>query len=502
MNKISIFVLIVLLPSMLLSQTPWQSNIVYYDDQNNLVYEQDENKNRIPDFSYAGYKNGEEPIPNVPVVSEIEPIEGDNTAHIQNALFQIALMPADSNGIRGALLLKAGEYEIQGTIKFGFNGVVLRGVGDGSDPLQNTILKATGNNPVQRTVIVAGGGGTTKWADGESGSVVNIISDTVLVGDRTFEVENAANYQVGDNIIVVHPCTKEWLEAIDYGGTYSDSTGAEPGVDVPWSEGSQPLVFNRFIKEIDGNKITVGAPIYNHLIRALSQSYIYKYTRFNIKTQIGIENLRIDIQTLGGSDPNHAWNAIDLYQIEDAWVRDCTMLHFGLSGIRTNTATRVTVENCNALDPVSAVEGGLRYNFQLYTASQQILFKNCHATNGRHHYVSNGTSWVSGCVFVDCTSSGAYTSSEGHRRWTMGILYDNLVELDGPRPGLNPRMLGLYNRGFYGTSHGWSIAHSVAWACDMNNGDLIVQQPPTCSELCDRMYRKYHRSTPPGTISR
>ncbi|UCE04946.1 MAG: T9SS type A sorting domain-containing protein, partial [bacterium] len=42
-----------------------------------------------------------------------------------------------------------------------------------------------------------------------------------------------------------------------------------------------------------------------------------------------------------------------------------------------------------------------------------------------------------------------------------------------------PRLLGLYNRGYYGTSHGWAGVHSVAWNCDVANGDLIVQKPPT-----------------------
>jgi hypothetical protein len=37
----------------------------------------------------------------------------------------------------------------------------------------------------------------------------------------------------------------------------------------------------------------------------------------------------------------------------------------------------------------------------------------------------------------------------------------------------------LYNRGYYGTSHGWGIAHSVAWNCDVGNRTLIVQRPPT-----------------------
>jgi hypothetical protein len=457
----------------------WESKIVHFDENDRLVYSVDDEGNRIPDFSHAGYAGGGVPIPNVPVVKTISPINGDNTQHIQNAFFELSFYPKDANGFRGALQLMPGIYEIKGTVRLQGTGVVLRGSGDGDDPSANTILWATGNSPSKRTVVIAGGGSSSKWREEVSGTQVDIVSDSVMVGDTIFEVSDASPYSVGDNIIIYHPCTEEWLQAIDYGGTFSTLPAAEPGVDVPWTVGSQPIVYNRNIKAIDGNIITIDVPVFNHLIRGLSQSYIYKYARTGLQTKIGIENLRIDIETEGGADEAHAWNAIDMYLIEDAWVRNCTMLHFSLSGIRTNTATRVTVENCQALDPVSSVEGGYRYNFNVYTASQQILFKNCRASNGRHHYMSNGMSWTSGCVFLDCTSEGAYTSSEGHRRWSMGLLYDNLIELDGPRPGFNPRLLGLYNRGHYGTSHGWSAAHSVAWNCDVADGDLIVQKPPT-----------------------
>ena len=457
----------------------WESKIVYRSNEGKLIYVADSIGNRIPDFSHAGYKNSEDPIPSVPVVKTLVPIEGDNTVQIQNALFEIGLMTPDSNGYRGALLLKAGEYEIHGTIKLAFDGVVLRGEGDGDDPLASTILKATGNSPSKRTVLVAGGGHETKWADGDAGSVVNILSDSVMAGECSFEVEDASGYTIGDNIIIYHPCTAAWLSAVDTGGTFWYLPAAEPGVDLPWSVNSQPIVFNRYITDIQGNFMTIDVPVYDHLIRALAQSFIYRYGRLGIRSRIGIENLRIDIVTAGGVDQNHAWNAIDLFQIEDAWVLNCTLLHFGLSGIRTNTATRITIQNCQALDPVAPIDGGNMYNFQLYTASQQILIRDCHASNGRHHYMSNGTSWTSGCVFLDCTSSGAYASSEGHRRWSQALLYDNVMELDGPRPGYNPRLLGLYNRGHYGTSHGWALVHGVAWNCDVVGGNLTVQQPPT-----------------------
>ena len=60
----------------------WQSKIVYFDSENKLTYVRDDEGNTIPDFSYAGYKNGNDSIPFVPVVKTISPVEGDNTNHI------------------------------------------------------------------------------------------------------------------------------------------------------------------------------------------------------------------------------------------------------------------------------------------------------------------------------------------------------------------------------------------------------------------------------------
>jgi hypothetical protein len=448
----------------------WQSSLVQMDPSGQLTYTVDGEGNRIPDFSFAGYRNSETDLPIIQIIKIISPGSGDDTQQIQNAIDEIGDYELDPNGFRGALYLAAGEYEIQGTLYLNKSGIVLRGAGDGSDANSNTILKATTNEPAQRTVLIAGGGVPTAWSR-VNGNMSQITTALIPVGSRTFEVEDAEFFEVGDNIIIYHPCTEEWLQAIDYGSPHGDPN---------WTVNSQPLIFNRYIESIDANEITIDAPVFNHLNRSLSQSYIYKYGREGLVTNIGIEDLRIEIDSNTETNENHAWNALDLYQIEDAWVKNCTMLHFGESAIRTNTATRITIENCQALDPHSIIEGSKRYNFQLYTASQLILFKDCYATNGRHHYISNGTSSVSGCVFYNCKSSGAYTSSEGHRRWSMGLLFDNHLELNGPRlPFWDPRLLGLYNRGSYGTSHGWGTAHSVCWNCDVAEGDIAIQKPPT-----------------------
>src|SRR5688572_20390208 len=61
------------------------SSRVFYSN-GRLSYASDTSQNRIPDYSFVGYKAGEEPIPNVPEVSRLSATSGDQTARIQAAL--------------------------------------------------------------------------------------------------------------------------------------------------------------------------------------------------------------------------------------------------------------------------------------------------------------------------------------------------------------------------------------------------------------------------------
>ncbi len=472
------WVLFLFIPIITISQeipeNSWQSSKVYYDSSNKLVYSSDEQKNRIPDFSYAGYKNSEESIPNIPVVKSIKPIDGDNTAHIQKAINELGSMPLNKDGFRGTLLLKAGSYNVYGTVYLNHSGVVLRGEGDGRDSSVNTVINGVGDAPSNRTILIAGGGnGDMAWKDWEWGTRSFISSEFVQVGSNEFEVENVALYKVGDNIIINHPCTKKWLEANEW--------GVNNDVSKFWFEGEMPILYNRYIKKIEGNKITIDVPVYNHLDKKLSQSFIYKPRKVDLLTNIGIENLRIDIHTLGRTDiKNHAESAIGLFQIEDAWVKGCTMTHFWKSGVVTRTASKVSIINCKALEPFGAIKGGQRYNFNVSTASQQILFYHCNSVDARHAYVSNGRATVSGIAVVECTSERSYTTSEGHQKWSQGMLFDNLVEtVTRKKNEGGNRVMGFYNRGNWANGHGWSTAHSVLWNCDANGKTIVVQKPPT-----------------------
>ncbi len=460
------------------SQSMWQSKIIHWGENGKLVYERDTEGNRIPDFSYAGYMGGGVPLPQIPVKKTIAPVKGDNTMHIQSAIDEVGNMPPDKNGFRGALLLQPGYYPVSGTLKIKYSGVILRGSGDGEDTTKNTVIFGTGDIPHQRTLLIAGGGGKNAWRSFPKTPLTGITSDTILLGENSFAVENTDSYKVGDNIIICHPCTEAWLKKIDYGATNNTALSDGKPKGEPWKVGEQPVTYNRIITAISGNRITVNVPVYYTLIKQDAPSYIYKIARKGILNNIGIENLRVDIENKGGEDEDHVLEAIELTQLEDSWVRDCTMLHYVHAGINTSWAVRVTIANCKSIDPVSIITGKRRYNFCVSASSQQILFYKCYAQNGRHHFISNGTSSASCIVFLECTSKGTYAASEGHRRWSQALLFDNITELESNMKG-KTIVLGLYNRGSMGTSHGWASVNSVAWNYKTSHNTIIIQKPPT-----------------------
>lgn len=472
-------VLFIFLVSFGFLSAQWQSSLVQQNADGSLIYNADADGFIVPDFSHAGYMGGGVEIPDVAVVKTISPINGDNTAHIQAAIDEVGKKQKDANGFRGALMLSAGKYTVSGTLQVKYDGVVIRGVGQGEDANKNTIIYALKNETKlpQRDVIVMGNTSRV-WGNSQvSGTKTNITDAVVPVGAYTFSVENIGSYVIGDHIIIYHPCTQAWVNAVDKGGVpYPDPSAPTDG-DERWTKDQLPIIYNRYITHIEGNTITVDAPFFYTLDKSLSQSYIYKAKWDGTYYQLGIENLRIEIETNGGEDEAHAWQAIRFKSVENAWARNCTMKSFGQSGIITEACTRSTFENCSAIDPVAKVTGERMYNFNTYVYSQLNLFKDCYASNGRHHYISNGTSSTSGNVFLRCVSDAVNSVNEGHRQWTQGMLFDNHKEQNLKRDFV----LGLYNRVAMGTGHGWAAVQSVLWNCNVGTarGRIGLQKPPT-----------------------
>ena len=74
----------------------------------------------------VGYGAGKRDIPgDIPVVIHIDPIAGDNTQHIQNAINFAATRPLQANGFRGVVELGPGKFDVNGQLSMTASGVVL-----------------------------------------------------------------------------------------------------------------------------------------------------------------------------------------------------------------------------------------------------------------------------------------------------------------------------------------------------------------------------------------
>ena len=214
----------------------WESEIVSTGPDGRLEYAADAEGNRVPDFSRAGYRGGGVALPVAPAVRTVTPVDGDDTASIQGAIDEVEARAPDADGLRGAVELAPGTYEVAGTLVIDQSGVVLRGAGDGDDPATSTILLRSGANqdPIVYVGRAAAAGGDALIRRVQGRAPTYIADDVVPVGSWSFDVENPERLAVGRPVVVYHPATLDWLQAIDFG-----QTGSDPG----WEVNEHPIAF-------------------------------------------------------------------------------------------------------------------------------------------------------------------------------------------------------------------------------------------------------------------
>ncbi|MFT3844240.1 MAG: DUF6298 domain-containing protein [Lacibacter sp.] len=424
-----------------------------YSAKGKLVYTADAQGNRIPDFSYCGYKASEQPIPDVAVKVVVPVAKGDATLRIQSALDYVASLPADANGFRGAVLLQKGTYEVFGQLRITASGVVLRGsgintttiVGAGTGRL--ALIKIVGKNTIAKEQIE-----------------LKITDAYVPVNAMSFHVDEAINSKDHSNkIIIRRPSTSNWIQLL---GTDHFGGGITA---LGWKPGERDLYFDRSITKIEGNTVYIDAPITTAFDTTYGGAIISFYNNDGRINNCGVENIKL-ISTYDKANPkdeDHRWNAINLENAEDCWVRQITFQHFAGSAVSVlETSKRITVEDCISLAPVSEIGGQRRYTF--LTTGQQTLFQRCYAEYGYHDFAV-GFCAVGPNAFVQCESILPYSFSGAIDSWASGVLFD-VVNVDG-------NALRFGNRYQDGNGAGWAAANSLFWNCSAARIDCY--KPPT-----------------------
>ena len=449
---------------------------VYPAVDNKLVYVPDEQGNTIPDFSHAGYGGGGIALPVVPVKETVWPVEGDNTPSIQAAIDRVSRLPLDENGFRGTVFLKMGYYRLASPLRISASGVILRGEGQGETGSILIGLRPADRESFDRAkanlVVV---GGESCW-DEVTGSARRITDDYVPVGATSFRVENAKGYRVGDTVLCRRHGNQDWIH--------------ELGMDLEnenWRWKPFTIEYDRIIKNIEGNKITVDVPITCAIEKKWGGGEIAKYTDEGRISQVGIENLRgmsefdmtvrtnefsnIDRHPYYGeeyySDEKHYWNFIVMNNTKNAWIRNVTALHFAGSMVSIREGSKwVTLQDCISLEPVSIRGGGRRFVYNI-GGGQLVLVQRCTSDKGRHSFVMSNHTTCGPNVFLGCMVTIPYSSSEPHYHYVTGALYDNV---HAP----------LTARFWKDISIGWAGANTVFWNCE---GQYLIQKPPTAQNF-------------------
>ena len=424
-------------------------------DRGKLIYSPDLLNNRIPDFSYCGYKASEQAIPNVEVKVVVPVAKGDVTLRIQSALDYVASLPVDANGFRGAVLLQKGTYEVFGQLRINASGVVLRGSGMSSN---GTILVGAGTGRLALIKIIGKN-------DKLIGKEIKITDPYVPVNATKFNVENKIAFKKPwhGKIIIRRPSTTKWINDI---GTEIFGGGISA---LGWKPGDKDLFFDRTIINIEDSTITLDGPITTALDSSYGGGAIFFYEWEGRVNNAGIENLRC-VSTYDKNNPkdeDHRWNAINIESAEDAWVRQITFENFAGSAVNVlETSKRVTVEDCISLHPVSEIGGQRRYTF--LTTGQQTLFQRCYAENGYHDFAT-GYCAPGPNAFVQCESIQPFSFSGAIDSWASGVLFD-IVNVDG-------NALCFGNRWQDANGAGWAAANSLFWNCSASRIDCY--KPPT-----------------------
>lgn len=418
-----------------------------------LSYTLDNLGNRIPDFSYCGYKASEEPIPNVNTKIFVAWQDGDVTELLQNAIDYVTSLPLDKDGFRGAILLDKGSFKIEGQLKIRQSGIVLRGSGVGKN---GTNLIAAGKD--RRTLIRIVG-----QDDKQLGSSIKISDAYVPLNSFSITLPDKHSLKVGDKILIQRPSSKEWIEELgtDHFGGGITSLG--------WKPSEQDIYWDRKITSISGNKIIIDAPLTTALDQKYGGGFVIPYIWDGRISNIGIENLSCisEYDINNPKDEAHAWMVITMENVADAWVRSIIFNHFAGSAVAIlESAKRVTVENCKSLAPVSEIGGQRRYTF--FTSGQQCLFQRLYAEEGYHDFAL-GFCAAGPNAFVQCHSELPYSFSGPVDSWASGVLFD-VVNING-------NALSYKNRMQEAQGAGWNAANSVFWQCTASLMECFA--PPT-----------------------
>lgn len=396
----------------------------------------------LHDFSYAGYRRGERPVPDAkgPVIDATQPPysadrtgKDDATEAIQSALDVAAA------GGGGVVFLPAGSYRVspaEGTNTALFvqgDRIVLRGEGPTKTFLYTDCLKMRG-----KALIRVGADRPADWrAEGPS-IPSSPIAEDVPNQALAVTVADASAFAAGDLVVLRSDLTQRFIDSVEMTGKWQPAGAASP---------NRTLMFCRRLVAVDAGKraLTLDVPV-RYPMKTADLARVVKVPGRAI-SETGLEDFSIGMRqhpdaALGEEDYQKegtaAWDAhgsvaIHFSNAENCWVRrvhtfappgNAPNVHLLSNGLVLWRSRFVTVEECDFR--FSQYKGGGGNGYHYIMQGQENLVRGCRAEGGRHNY-DFGTMAASGNVITGCFSKDGVHASDFHMFLSMANLLERFT---------------------------------------------------------------------------
>jgi len=305
----------------------------------------------LPDFSYAGYRWGEEPLPDpagtVIRVTEFGAVPNDgndDTDAIQRAL-------GEAHGTSGPVTVQfpSGRLIVREVLLLERSNLVLRGAGKNETelyfprPLTELETPREYEDPLDRDFSPFSWRGGVVWTRNPQADEQRRLGQLVAGrrGHHTVKTQAPVNLEEGE-VVQIKWANREGKSSSLLHHVYCTSA-VEFGRNL--YEGQAPVVATQevTIEEVQGEIVRIKEPLLHDLRPRWGATM---YTIDHLK-EVGIEGMRIAFPEnveYAGHHQEAGYNGLYLTDLKHSWVRDVAVEHAD-SGILSSHLKNVTIKN-------------------------------------------------------------------------------------------------------------------------------------------------------------
>jgi hypothetical protein len=292
----------------------------------------------LPDFSYAGYRRSDAPIPDVvgPIFDVTAFGAAPDDAMYDDAAIQATINAAGAAG-GGVVFFPAGRYLVSPsetepmTIRISSSRVVLRGAGAGDGGTEIVMVhKRQG-----KTMFIVEG------SSFNAGTVANVVENSVRE-NFWLTVDDTSRLSVGQWVILRHSST-------EYSPHYWWPLSLNPNWVRVWNNGTGVHEVHQ-VAEIRDNKVRFHEPVHFNVVLG---GTAWRLEAIRPLEEVGIEDIRFTGKWdeypeafVHHKDWIHdsGWTMLSVRRAVNSWVRRCEFRHLN-NAIGSDTASFITFED-------------------------------------------------------------------------------------------------------------------------------------------------------------